>query len=412
MADQTEPVSLVRTRRFRIGVGIVVVLAIAVGAWLWYTAGQESTDDAQVDGHIAQIAARVGGKVQQVHVVDNQLVKAGDLLVELDPTDYQIAVDRAQAALADAQAAAVAAQSGVPITSTTTTSNVTTAQGGLAQATSGVAAAQKAVDAAHARVAAAQAGLKQAQANATKATRDVERLQGLLKKDEVSQQQFDAARAAADAASAAVESARAQISVAEAGVPMAESQLAQARAAEQQAHAALQTARTAPQQVTQIRAKADAAEAQVKAAKAALDQAQQNLAYTKITAPFGGVVSRKTVELGQVIQSGQPLMAITQLDDVWVTANFKETQLEHMRPGQPATIEVDAFPGRDFKGHVQSIAAATGARFSLLPPENATGNYVKVVQRVPVKILLDKGENGDHVLRPGMSVTPTVNTSK
>ncbi len=412
MADQPESRSLLRSTRFRVGLALVVVILLAVGAWLWATAGQESTDDAQVDGHITQIAARVGGTVKSVHVKDNQRVEAGAVLVELDPRDYQVAVDKARAALADAQAAAVAAQSGVPIASTTTTGNVTTAQGGVAQAASGVAAAEKQVDAAHARVAVAQARLRQAQANATKASRDVERLQGLLSKDEVSQQQFDAARAAADAATAAVDSAQSQILEAQAGVPVAESQLAQAHAVADQARAALRTARTAPEQVTQMRAKADAAQAQVQQAKASLEQAELNLQYATVKAPVAGTVSRKSVEVGQVIQAGQPLMALIPLESVWITANFKETQLRNMRPGQVATVDVDAYGGRTFKGHVDSIAAATGARFSLLPPENATGNYVKVVQRIPVKIVLDQGQDPNHMLRPGMSVTPTVDTSK
>lgn len=412
MADHPEPVSLFRSTRVRLGAGVVVVVLLAVGAWLWATAGRESTDDAQVDGHVTQIAARVGGTVESVRVRDNQPVEGGAVLVELDPRDYQVAVDKARAALADARAAALAAQSGVPIASTTTTSNLTSAQGGLEQATSGVTAAGKQVEAAHARVAAAQAHLRQEQANATKASRDVERLQGLLAKDEVSQQQFDAARAAADAAKAAVDSARSQVVEAEAGVPVAESQLAQARAAADQASAALRTARTAPQQLAQTRARADAAQAQVQQAKSALEQAELNLQYTTVKAPVAGVVSRKTVEVGQVVQPGQPLMAIIPLADVWVTANFKETQLGSMRPGQPATIEVDAYGGRAFKGHVDSIAAATGARFSLLPPENATGNYVKVVQRVPVKIVLAKGQDPDRLLRPGLSVTATVQTDR
>jgi membrane fusion protein (multidrug efflux system) len=412
MADQPEPVSLVRSPRFRIGAVVVLVVLLGIGAWLWWTGGQESTDDAQVDGHIAQIAARVGGTILHMYVTDNEPVEAGQVLVELDPTDYRVAVDRAQAALADAEAASRAAQSGVPITFTTTTSNVTSAQSGVLQAESAVSAARQEVAAARARVAVARANLQQAEANATKASRDVERLRGLLAKDEVSQQQFDAVRAAADAANASVDSAKAQITEAEAGVPVSESHLAQARANEAQAHAALEAARTAPQQVTQIRARAQAAEAQVQVAKAALEQAKLNLQYTSVKAPIAGVISRKTVELGQVVQAGQPLMAVTDLTGVWVTANFKETQLEHMRQGQPATIEVDAYPGKKFQGHVDSIAAATGARFSLLPPENATGNYVKVVQRVPVKIVLQPGQDSQHLLRPGMSVTPTVYTSK
>jgi membrane fusion protein (multidrug efflux system) len=360
-----------------------------------------------VDGHVTQIAARAGGTVLRVHVNDNQPVDAGAVLVEIDPRDYQVAIDKARAELADAKAAAAAAQSDVPITSTATSSNLTNAQGVIALSASGTLAAQKQIEAARARVTSAQARQREMEANAAKAARDVERLRGLLAKDEVSQQQFDSTTAGADAARAAAESAKAQVAEAEAGVMVAESQLAQARTAEGQAAAGLNTARTGPQQVAQIRARADAAVAQVQKAQSTLDQAELNLQYATVKAPVKGIVSRKTVEPGQVVQSGQPLLALIPLDDIWVTANFKETQLREMRAGQRAVVKVDAF-GREFKGHVDSIAAATGARFSLLPPENATGNFVKVVQRVPVKIVLDPGQDPDHLLRPGLSVTPTV----
>jgi membrane fusion protein (multidrug efflux system) len=401
---------LFESPRFRIAAAIVVVGLIGVGIWFYVTAGRETTDDAQVDAHVTQIAARVGGTVLRVLVEDNRKVEAGATLVELDPRDYQVAVDRARAALADVEAAAIAAQSEVPITSASAGSNLTTARGGVVQATSGVAAAEKQVEAAKARVATAQAKLREQEANTAKAVRDVDRLRGLLAKDEVSQQMFDAAQAAADAARAAADSARSQVVEAEAGVLVAQSQLEHARAGEGQAQASLATARTAPQQIRQISARAQAAEAQVKQAKAALEQAELNLQYTAIKAPVGGIVSRKTVEVGQVVQPGQPLMAIIPLENVWITANFKETQLTSMRPGQHAVIKVDAYGGRTFSGHVDSIAAATGARFSMLPPENATGNFVKVVQRVPVKIVLDAGQDPEHVLRPGMSVVPTVYT--
>ena len=402
--------SVFENPRVRIGALIVVIALVGVGIWLFVTAGRETTDDAQVDAHVTQIAARVGGTVLRVLVEDNRPVDAGATLVEIDPRDYQVAVDRAHAALADAEAAAIAAQSEVPITSASAGSNLATARGGVVQATSGVAAAQKQVEAAQARVASNQAKLREQEATAAKATRDVERLRGLLAKDEVSQQQFDAAQAEADAARAASDSARSQVAEAEAGVLVAQSQLEHARAGEQQAQASLSAARTAPQQVRQMTARAEAAQAQVKQAKAALEQAELNLQYATIKAPVGGIVSRKSVEVGQVIQAGQPLMAIIPLENVWVTANFKETQLEHMRAGQKATVAVDAYGGQKFTGHVDSIAAATGARFSMLPPENATGNFVKVVQRVPVKIVLDAGQDPDHKLRPGMSVVPTVYT--
>ena len=250
--------------------------------------------------------------------------------------------------------------------------------------------------------------MREAEANAVKTARDVERLRGLLAKDEVSQQQFDSAVGAAEAQKAAADSARSQIAEAEAGIRVAESKVVQARAAEQQAHAELQTAQTGPQQVTATKARAAAALAHAQQAKAALAQAELNLEYATVKAPIKGIVSRKSVEVGQIVQPGQPLMAIIPLDTIWVTANFKETQLANLRPGQKAVVTVDAYGGRTFTGHVESLAAATGARFSLLPPENATGNYVKVVQRIPVKLVLAPGENARHALVPGMSVVPTI----
>jgi membrane fusion protein, multidrug efflux system len=408
MADQSTP--LLQQSRVRIGLGIVVLAIVAVVVWLFVTAGRESTDDAQVEGHVVQISARVGGTVLRVPVDDNQRVAAGDVLVEIDPRDYQVAVERARAELADAQATATAAQSGVPISTTQSASNVTTAHGSVEQAQSIAEGAQKEIEAARARLTTAQARKREAEANAAKATRDVERLRGLLAKDEVSQQQFDAASAAADAQRAAVDSATSQVAEAEAGVRVAESKLTQARAGEQQAQAGLRTAQTGPQQVAATKARAEAAAAHVEQMKATLAQAELNLQYATVKAPIAGVVSRKTAEAGQIVQAGQPLMAIIPLENVWVTANFKETQLTNMRPGQKALIKVDAYGGKEFRGHIDSIAAATGARFSMLPPENATGNFVKVVQRVPVKIVLEPGQDPDHLLRPGMSVVPTVFT--
>jgi membrane fusion protein (multidrug efflux system) len=387
----------------------VVVLA-GLGVWMWLTAGRESTDDAQIDARVTQIAARVGGTIVRVAVNDNQRVDAGAVLIELDPRDYQVAVDKAQAELADAEANALAARSTVPIATTTAASGVTTARGGIAQAQAAVAAAEKEVEAARARVVSAQARVREAETNAAKAARDVERLRGLLAKDEIAQQQFDAAVAAAETAKAAAESVRSQVVEAEAGIRVAESRLIQARAGEQQARAELETAQTAPEQVTATKARASAAQARVQQARANLAQAELNLQYTTVKAPAAGVVSKKGVNVGQVVQPGQPLLALVQIDDVWVTANFKETQLKNMRPGQPAKVDVDALGGREFNGKVDSIAGATGARFSLLPPENATGNFVKVVQRVPVKIVLDGAQDPEHLLRPGMSVVPTVYT--
>jgi membrane fusion protein (multidrug efflux system) len=397
-------------KRVAIIAGVIVVIIIAATGWVWATSGKESTDDAQVEGHVTPIAARVGGSVLNVPVADNQQVEAGAVLVEIDQRDFQIALARAEAELADAQAAALAATANVPITQTTSSGNVSTAQGGVQQALAAVTEAEHGITAAQARLVTAQARQREQEANATKAARDVERLRGLLAKDEIPQQQFDATVAAADASRAAAESASSQVQEAQSAIAVAQSRLASARAGQQQAAAGLATAQTGPQELVATRARAAAAEARVRQLEASVQQAKLNLEYATVKSPLKGIVSRKSVEPGQVIQPGQPLMTVIPLEKVWITANFKETQLEAMRPGQKVTVEVDAYGGREFSGHVESIAAATGARFSLLPPENATGNFVKVVQRIPVKIVLDEGQDAASLLRPGMSVTPTIYT--
>jgi membrane fusion protein (multidrug efflux system) len=394
--------------RYLIPIAIVLVLGVAI--WLWMTAGRESTDDAQTESHVVQIAARVGGTVTKVLVADNQTVEAGATLVQIDPRDYQIAVDRAKADLADAEASAMAASANVSVGSTSATSNVTTATGGVNQSRASIDEAERGIEGARGQLEAARSTVRQAEANANKAARDVERLKGLLAKDEVSQQQYDTAVAAADAQRAGVDAAKGGVAAAEAGLRGAESRLMQAQVSEEQARAALRNAQTAPQQISVIRARAAAAEAHAQQMRAQLAQAELNLQYTTVKAPTAGLVSRKTVEPGQIIQPGQPLMAIIPLNEVWVVANFKETQLQHMRPGQRVTVKVDAIGGKEFTGKVDSIAGATGARFSLLPPENATGNFVKVVQRVPVKIVLDPNQDPEHLLRPGLSAEPTVYT--
>jgi membrane fusion protein (multidrug efflux system) len=396
----------------RIAMVLVVVLLAAVigGAWLWMRRGRETTDDAHVDGRVTEISARVGGTVTRVAVADNQAVDSGTVLVELDTRDFQVALDRARAELANAEASAVAANANVPITSTAATSNVTNAQGSVEQAQNMILGAQKEVEAAQARLAAARARQREVEANAARSARDVDRLRGLLAKDEVSRAQFDAASAAAEAQKAAVESAHAQVMEAEAGIHVVGSRLQQVRAGEQQARASLRSAETAPEQVAATRAQAAAAAARVDVARAMVAQAELNLQHAVVKAPAKGVVAKKGVNVGEVVQPGQPLFALVEVDNIWVTANFKETQLANMKPGQSATIDVDAYGGRRFEGRVDSISPATGARFSLLPPENATGNFVKVVQRVPVKIVLDSGQDPEHLLRPGMSVVPTVNT--
>ncbi|PYQ12787.1 MAG: HlyD family secretion protein [Acidobacteria bacterium] len=367
-------------RRARwIGLGVIVAAVVAGLVWRHY-AGRESTDDAQIDGHIVPVAARVGGTVQTVAVADNQFVDAGTLLVQLDPRDYQVAFDHARADLLEAEASAQAARTTVPVTSTTAASQVSGAESDIGTA--------------RARVRSAQAQLQDAQAKERKAEQDLARIKTLHAKDEVSQQEYDAAAVAAESGRAARESAQATVKEAEEGVGSAAARLSEAK--------------TAPQQVGIMRARAASAEAKVVQARATLARAQLELEYATVKAPAAGIVSKKTVEVGQVIQPGQPLLAIVPLDDIWVTANFKESQLREIRPGQRAVVAVDAYGGRSYQGRVDSIAPATGARFSLLPPENATGNYVKVVQRVPVKIVFDKGQDSEHLLRPGMSVVPTV----
>jgi len=398
------------TPRIRILIAVAVLVALGVGGWLYSTRGHESTDDAQVDAHVTPVAARVGGTVAAVPVADNQQVEAGAVLVEIDPREYQIALDKARAELANAEAEEAAANADVPITATTARSGVSSAQSGVEQAVSVAEAAQHTIAAAEARLASAQARVIGEEATAVRDDRNVERFKGLLAKDEVSQQQYDAAVAEAASARANVAVARSQVREAELAVQVARNQLAQAKVGEQRAGADLRTAETAPQQVTAIKARAQSSAARVKQAQAAVGRAELDLEHTTVKAPIKGIVSRKSAEPGQVIQPGQPLMTIIPLEQVWITANFKETQLEDMRVGQPVTIDVDAYGGREFNGKVESIAAATGSRFSLLPPENATGNFVKVVQRVPVKIVLNAGQDAEHLLRPGMSVTPTVRT--
>jgi membrane fusion protein, multidrug efflux system len=362
--------------------GIIILLVGVFFIWRYYSI-RESTDDAQIDGHITPISSRVSGTVTAVNFNDNSFVQAGQVLVQLDPKDYEVAVQRAEAELADAQAGARAAQTSIPISNVATTNQLANAQAARI-------AAQREVEAANARV-------REAQANYEKASKDLERLKQLIARDEVSRQQYDAAVAAAEAARATVDSARANVATAESHVVQAE--------------AGVRTAQSGPEQVNVTRARFGSATASVQKMMAALQQAKLNLQYTTVMAPANGIVSKRSVEVGQVVQPGQPLAALVNLDDIYVTANFKETQLKNMHPGQPAKIHVDAYD-RDFDGHVDSIGGATGSRFSLLPPENATGNYVKVVQRVPVKIVFEKNQDPQHVLRPGMSVVPTVIVGK
>src|SRR5262245_48938003 len=389
---------------------IPLLLILIVGGYAgWhYFSKWESTDDAQVDGHIHPVNARVGGTVISVAVKENQYVDAGTVLAQIDARDYELAVARARAELAQAQAAVVGARAGVPVAFSTAGVQITSSEAIAERAKSGVDAANRELAAAQARLNAAQARLREAQANATKAGRDLERMKQLISKDEISQQQYDAAVGAAEAARAAVDSADAGVVQVRHEGEIARAKTAQSQAELQQALAQAEGAKTAPQQIVITKAEAQSAEARAQLAKTALDQALLNLEYTSVKAPVAGNVSKKTIEAGQVVQPGQPLMAIVPMEDIWVTANFKETQLAEMRPGQRATVSVDAFGGRVLNAHIDSIASATGAKFSLLPPENATGNYVKVVQRIPVKLVFDEGQDPEHQLRPGMSTVVKV----
>jgi membrane fusion protein (multidrug efflux system) len=373
-------------------VGVLVVLVAAFFLWRYF-ASYESTDDAQIDGHLNSVSARVSGHVLKLLVDDNQFVHAGQPLVQIDPQDYQVELNRAKADYADSSALADAARVNVPITSVGTSSTVSSAQADVENAQAGIAAAKQQYQAANAQ-------LVQAEANNVRAQDDLIRYKQLVDKLEVSQQQYDQALAAAKASAASVDAAKASALAAEQLVHQAQARLLTAEAN-------VRTAATAPQQMAVTRARAQSADAEAEQKKAALETAQLNLSYTLIVSPVDGVVTNRTVEVGQNVQVGQEMMRVINLDDIWVTANFKETQLKYMRVGQPVTINVDT-NGKDYQGHVQSIAGASGAITSLLPPENATGNYVKVVQRIPVKITFDPGETKEHVLRPGMSVEPKV----
>jgi membrane fusion protein (multidrug efflux system) len=374
-----------------LGLGVIVIGAVIY----WRSTAWESTDNAQIDGFVFPVSSRVSGHVVRVLVDDNQYVQAGTVLVQLDPKDYEVAVAVAQGKLANDEASAAALLTGVPITSTDTASQISTAQADLDGARAGFGVAERQFEA-------AQASLREAEANDLKAQDDVARYKPLAAKDEIPQQQYTTAVSNQQATAAAVEAARASAAAAEDAVTQARARIAQAQAG-------LQSAHTAPQQVSVQRSRARAAEAETRRSMAELQQAQLNLQYTSIVAPVAGLVGRRSVQPGQNVSEGQQLLTIVPLDssNIWVTANFKETQLKYMRPGQLAKIAVDAY-GRTYDGRVLNIAGASGARYSLLPPENATGNYVKVVQRIPVKIVFEQGQDAEHLLRLGMSVEPNV----
>jgi membrane fusion protein (multidrug efflux system) len=399
-----------RKRRVRfIVLAVLVIAAIAAIPIYSYYSVRESTDDAQVDGHIVPISPRINGTIVKVLVNDNQQVTKDQDLVWLDPADYQVALDQAKAQYASAEATTSETKVNVPLTDINTSSSVRSQLTVTEQGEAGVSSAQQAVSAAEARLASTQGALAEKQATLVKAEKDLVRMKDLVDKDEISHQDYDASVAARDADKADVDSAAADVVEAQHTLDQTKAQLVQAKAKlAQSVIETHQAQQVAPKQVQVSEARHQEALAAVKQRQADLEQAQLNLNYTIIKAPIEGRVSRKTAEPGMQLSPGQQIMALVPLWDIWITANFKETQLRHMRLGQAVEIEVDTFGGKKFRGHIDSIAAASGARFSLLPPENATGNYVKVVQRVPVKIFLDKGEDPEHLLLPGMSVTPTV----
>ena len=398
-----------RTIRLIVLAVLVVAVVVTIPVYAYYSV-RESTDDAQIDGHVIPISARISGNVLSVLINDNQTVKAGESLVKLDPADYQVAFDQAQAQLASSVATTSESQENVPITTVNTTSQVSTAVTQQQQASAGVLVAEQGANAARARLNSSSASLAQAQANFVKAQKDLARYKSLVDRDEISKQDYDTAVAAADANAAQVEAARAAVVEAQHNLDQSVAQVDQARA--QLATATVQrrqNERTRVNQQAVSAARVKQAQATVQQRRADIEQAKLNLDYTVLKAPVDGVVSRKSVEPGMQISAGQQMMALVPLDDIWVTANFKETQLKKMRVGQKVEVEVDTYgSSRKYRAHIDSIAAASGAKFNLLPPENATGNYVKVVQRIPVKIVFEPGENREHRLVPGMSVVPTV----
>ena len=398
-----------KLRRLLLAGGAVVLGAIT-GLFLYYH-NRESTDDAQVDGHITPMASKVYGRVAEVLVDDNEAVKAGHVLVRIDPRDYQAAVDQAKATLALAEGEARSAGVDVPRTRENVASGTSSADAQLMGAQADLARAQATYEQAQtADLAWAQANIEKSRANAELAKADLARYTPLMEKGEISKQQYDAAKANADASASALRADQERLAQAQRNVDVSRAQKDAARAHVEQAKAVVSAAQADVKQVNMKTADAQAKLAKVEQARAALEAAQLNLSYTEITAPVDGVATHKQVEVGQIVQAGQGLLVVVPLQNVWVTANFKETQLRNMKAGQKAEVKVDTY-GKTFAGHVDSIAGATGSVLSLLPPENATGNYVKVVQRIPVKIVLDPIPQEKAVLRPGMNVDATVVTN-
>jgi membrane fusion protein (multidrug efflux system) len=390
------PPARTRGRGKALLVVFLVGALLATGGILYWSYAQtyESTDDAQVEAHINGISPRIAGSISAVYVDENQFVKAGQLVAEIDPRDYEVALQESKAEVAQKQAETLVESPNVPITESSNQANISTAQADVASADAAVAWAER-------DYLAAQGRLREAEANYAQAQADVARYRALVDKDEIPRQVYDQAVAGANAKAAAVDSNRAAVEASQKLVDQRRAQLAQVQSRLAEAD------RNAPHQLAVSRANVVAKQADAQVSKTHVDQAELNLSYTKIYTPVSGVITKRSVEIGNRVQPAQLLFQVAQLDDLWVTANFKETQLKHMHQGQRATISVDAYDLK-FNGYIESMPAATGTVLSLLPPENASGNYVKVVQRLPMRIRFDKNQSGLDRLRPGMSVVPKV----
>jgi membrane fusion protein, multidrug efflux system len=391
---KVEPVTRGRGKAFLIFF-LVLAIAAGVGLYFWLQSRQfESTDDAEVEAHLNSISSRVDGSVTHVYVDDNQIVKAGDPLVDLDPRDFQVAIDQSRAQVAQARSQVTAQQPNVPITQVESSTNISGAEADVATAEAGVGVAERDRESALARLA-------EAQANAAKARSDLARYTLLIKNEEVSQQEFDQVAATAKAQEATVDANRAAVESAARTVDQRRAQLLQVKSRLGQYQ------RNAPAQLAIRQANVESQQANQQTAQAMLEQAELKLSYTKIVAPAAGIVLKRSAEVGERINAGQQLLMIAQIGDIWVTADFKETQMHNIHPGQSVRIHVDALR-LDFDGYVETIGGSTGAIASVLPPENATGNYIKIVQRIPVRLRFKPNQNGLDRLRPGMSVEPEV----
>jgi membrane fusion protein (multidrug efflux system) len=383
-----------RRRAFTIFFLVLVVAAIAGFLYWQHSRHFESTDDAQVDAHLNPVSSRVDGTITAVHVDDNQIVQAGAPLVDLDPRDLQVSLDQALAQLSQAQSMVIAERPNLPITEVTNVTSISGAEAEVATAKAALAVAERDREASAAK-------LNEAEANNARAQADLARYRLLIAKEEVSQQEYDQAVAASKAQAATVRTNQAGLDAAIQTVDQRRAQLAQSETKLEQYR------RNAPQQLAIRRATVQSNQASAKSARAQVDAAQLKVSYARITAPVSGIVMKRSAEIGSRISAGQQLMQIAQIGDLWVTANFKETQLRSIHPDQTVSIHVDALK-RDFEGYVQTIGGSTGSVASVLPPENATGNYVKVVQRIPVRIRFKPNQEGLDRLRPGMSVEPDV----